>query len=136
MKFNLKSIAASEFNQVTDVPDQNTKEAEKKYALDQLAYNKKRNNLELQSLQQDIEERRKYAHRIFNLVSLWLWIVALVILLHGFGNNHGLFKLSDSILVTIVGGTTINVLGLFAIVANYLFPKQINKVVDKQSKRR
>ena len=43
-------------------------------------------------------------------------------LLHGFPCIS--FKLSDTVLATLIGSTTASVLGLFAIVANYLFPKR------------
>lgn len=90
---------------------------------------------------QDRGERKTYAGRIFYLICGWLILVGLVILLSGFSESapvlkigiNGIvlvdfqwgssFKLSDPVLLAIVGSTTATVLGLFAIVANYLFPK-------------
>ena len=42
----------------------------------------------------------------------------------GFGARIG-FKLSDSIIVAAIGATTVNVLGMLYVVANYLFPKKL-----------
>ena len=83
-----------------------------------------REKLELvvEQLGQDIKERKKYADRIFALISIWLTTTMLIVLCQGDTNNN--FSLSDKVLMTLLGGTTLNVLGLFAIVANYLFPKQ------------
>ena len=78
--------------------------------------------LENVQLGQDIRERKKYADRIFVIMSIWLATTMLIVLCHGNKTNN--FNLSGDVLMTLLGGTTLNVLGLFAIVANYLFPKQ------------
>ena len=52
----------------------------------------------------------------------WLCGVFIVIVLSGF--NLFSFKLSTTVLTTLIGSTTASVLGLFAIVANYLFPRR------------
>src|ERR1700730_481448 len=76
--------------------------------------------IENQGLKQNIAERKKYAHRIYCMISVWLSGVFAILLLAGF--NFLSFRLADSVLLAIVGGTTINVLGIFYIVTNYLFP--------------
>ena len=85
------------------------------------AHEKEKKRLENISLKQDIYLRRKYAGRIYTLIVFWLVAVFILIILSGFGAVFGWFKLSTTVLTTIVGGTTINVLGIFYIVANYLF---------------
>ena|ERR1700744_4172227 len=67
--------------------------------------------------QQDMDERKLYAHRVFALICLWLACVMLVIISSGNGNLH----YSDTVMVTLLTTTTANVIGLFAIVNNYLF---------------
>ena len=71
----------------------------------------------LKGMQQDIEERKTYANRIYWLIVWWLAGVAVIVM---FGSWH----ISDKVLITLVGGTTINVLGIFAIVAKYLFNRR------------
>ncbi len=74
------------------------------------------------NLVQDREQRKTYANRLFGLVVVWLIVTGVVILLHGF--TFFPFKLSVAVFTTLIGSTTVSVLGLFAIVANYLFPKR------------
>lgn len=78
--------------------------------------------IENAQLEQDRKERQKYAHRVFCLICGWLMGVFILLLLQGW-TLYG-FKLADSIVITSVGSTTATVLGLFLIVANYLFPKR------------
>lgn len=77
---------------------------------------------EIDDLVQDREQRKTYADRLFRLVAVWLVVNGLIVFLHGFG--HVPFTLSGAVLTTLIGSTTASVLGLFAIVANYLFPKR------------
>lgn len=89
-------------------------------------------------LKQDREERQKYARYLFKLICAWLLGIYSIIMLSGVGATTARFdmsdlpvvkrlefkpsfKLSDAVLLALIGGTTINVLGLFVIVANYLF---------------
>ena len=80
---------------------------------------------ELRSYDQDTEERKRFALRIFILTCIWLTIVMLVVLANGFG-TAGLipFRLSDPIVLGLIGSTTLNIVGVFLVVANYLFPKR------------
>jgi hypothetical protein len=75
-----------------------------------------------EDLVQDRNQRKKYATRLFRLIVGWLIVSVAIVLLHGFPSIP--FKLSGTVLVTLIGSTTASVLGLFAIVANYLFPKR------------
>jgi hypothetical protein len=80
----------------------------------------RRLRFENKQIKQDRKERRKYAHRIFCLICVWLGAVGLMIILQGFGALR--FRLEATVVVTIVTTTTASVLGVFLIVANYLFP--------------
>lgn len=90
-------------------------------------------------LKQDREERQKYARYLFLLICAWLLGIYSIIILSGVGSTtvrinlsdlpvaqrleefKPSFQLSDAVLLALIGGTTLNVLGLFVIVANYLF---------------
>ena len=74
----------------------------------------------LRSLEQDREQRKKYAGRIFWLVCAWL--LALVAILSCVGTS--LYALSDAVLVGLITGASVNIIALMVIVANYLFPKK------------
>lgn len=72
---------------------------------------------------QDIRERKKYARHIFCLISIWLAGMFVLLLLQGFGRNSW-FNLADGVLMAAIGGTTLNVIGIFVVVARYLFPQR------------
>ena len=80
--------------------------------------------LELESLQQDIIERRKYALRIFFLLVFWLLGVFAMLLLQAW-KAWG-FSLTEPLLISVVGGTTASVISIFIVVAKYLFPSGRN----------
>lgn len=75
---------------------------------------------ELESFRQDIQARKEYAGKIYRLIAVWLGAIYVVIILQGL---CAAFTLSDTVLVTLISGTTINVLGLFIVVVNYLFSR-------------
>lgn len=85
------------------------------------AQDKEKKRIELEGLRQDIQERKKYADKIYKLIVFWLLAIFLLVLINGFCSAFDLFSLSTAVMTTIVGGTTVNILGIFYIVANYLF---------------
>jgi len=83
---------------------------------------------EVDALRQQITEasdthqlRIAYANKIFWLVCIWLACVIGSILLAGFQTSG--FVLTEKVLITFIASTTLNVLGLFAIVAKWMFPQ-------------
>lgn len=73
----------------------------------------------LKSQQQDRDQRKDFALRIFNFVSLYMFGVFLLLVMSDIGTND--FRLSDTVLVTLLGTTTATVIGVFNFVARYLF---------------
>ena len=73
----------------------------------------------LKSQQQDRDQRKDFALRTFNFVSLYMFGVFLLLVMSGIGTND--FHLSDTVLVTLLGTTTATVIGVFNFVARYLF---------------
>lgn len=105
---------------VSNVPDPETREEE-----DDLQ--KEHARAVLRGVKQDIDERKKYAKRFFILACFWLVAITVLLVLQGFGSFwFGLmpFKLADTVLLAVIGSTTVNVLGILYVVANYLFPKR------------
>ena len=82
--------------------------------------------LEYSSKSIDIENRRTYASRIYGMIVGWLVAVILIIVGSGFKQIFP-FYLSDNVLITLIGGTTVNVLGLFVIVVKYYFKYNDNQ---------
>jgi hypothetical protein len=75
-------------------------------------------------LKSDIKQRALFAGKIFKLIVGWLIALIIIILLQGFAQYRGTyFHLDKEVILAFIGGTTINVLGLFGIVVAYLFKK-------------
>ncbi len=105
---------------VSNVPDPETRQEE-----DDLQ--KEHARAVLRGVTQDIDERKKYARRFFILACFWLVAITVLLVLQGFGSFwFGLmpFKLADTVLLAVIGSTTVNVLGILYVVVNYLFPKR------------
>lgn len=76
-----------------------------------------------------VSERKIYANKIFCLVVYWLVGIAFFLVLQGF---HVMgFNLADKTMLALIGGTTLNVVGIFAVVANFLFPKNGSPILTK-----
>lgn len=84
-------------------------------------YERKMKALEIRNKAQDIAMRKRYADHIFSLVSIYMFAVFLILILSGSPSS---FSMSDTVLVTLLGTTTANVIGVLVIVAKYLFPKK------------
>ena len=105
---------------ISDVPDPETREEEEDLQ-------KQHFRTIIHGLEQDIDERKKYAKCFFILACCWLFAITGLLLLQGFGSFwFGLmpFRLADTVLLAVIGSTTVNVLGILYVVATYLFPKK------------
>ena len=98
-----------------------SKEPDEKTKQEIAEFEAESNRLLLEGKRQDIEARKEYANKIFILISVWLGCMIVIILLSGFGSKCEYFKMADSVLIALITTTTASVIGLFAIVANYLF---------------
>lgn len=77
---------------------------------------------EIKDLQQDREQRKEFADKIFDFMRFYLFAVFFIIMLNGITINN--FKVSDEVILALLGTTAIEVIGTFAIVARYLFSKK------------
>lgn len=71
---------------------------------------------------QDRDQRRYFANKIFDFMCWYLFAVFFIIMLNGVTINN--FKISDDVILALLGTTAIEVIGTFAIVARYLFSKK------------
>lgn len=82
----------------------------------------------LRGLEQDIDERKKYANRIFVLVAIWLAVVVVVLVADGIRwpwmARYIGFDLPEAVLMALITTTTGGVVGILLIVARYLFPQR------------
>lgn len=83
-------------------------------------FEKERKLLENQSIAQDIGERKKYAKWIFWMVCGWLIVILGIIIAVGLSG----LKLTDTVIVSLITSTTINITAFFLAVTKYLFPNK------------
>lgn len=90
----------------------------------------KQKELGVADISAQLSMRETYASRIFKLSAWWLGFIGVVLLLAGAGK----LKLADSVQIALITTTTVNVLGLFYIVARWLFPnKGASDLPNKQA---
>jgi hypothetical protein len=89
-------------------------------------FTKSKRDVELQNLQIEIDQRKAaftlshvYAVRIFWLVFSWLAVVLGIIIWQGIVPSS--VRLSNTVLITLLSTTTINMIGLLIIVIKYVF---------------
>ena|ERR1035437_8041658 len=102
-------------------------EADANTALEREKLANTRLQAEIAGLVQDADERKKYAYRFFVVSCIWIGVISILLLLQGFGSfwyGKFPFKLSEPVVLATIGSTTLNILGILYIVANYLFPKR------------
>lgn len=72
---------------------------------------------QIKKFEDDNEGRREFSRNIFAVTVVWMFLVLMVVILCANGKWH----LSDSVLIALITTTTATVIGIFIIVANYLF---------------
>lgn len=87
--------------------------------VEKLRIENERKNEEIRDLKQDRSQRKEYADRLFSFMCCYMACVFFLLFVSGCGYLN--FRLSDSVLIALLGTTTANVLSLFAFVAAYLF---------------
>ncbi len=120
-QFSLDAITAGADGVASDTPDAITLAEKQIYTAERRAIELARKTAEVDGLKLDLKQRKEYANKIFYLIVVWLIVLLGVLLLQGFGKTDDGFSLSDSVLLAFIGGTTVNVLGIFVIVAKYIF---------------
>lgn len=73
----------------------------------------------LRSFEQWIELKEKFSKQIFYLTIGWLIVVLAIVVFKGY-ELFG-FDLSDNVIMTLIGSTTANILGLLVIILKYVF---------------
>lgn len=74
---------------------------------------------EIEGLKQDRQQRKIFGYCIFGFLCLYMVSVIVAVFLYGFG----LMYLSDTVLVTLLTTTLVEVIGIFNFVVKYLFPQ-------------
>ncbi len=83
----------------------------------EVTFEERQQQAELERYEADSIHRKKLILWATTLVSIWLGAVIIILLAVGFN----IINLSDTVMATLLGTTTLNVLGLMAIVLKDLF---------------
>lgn len=70
---------------------------------------------------QDRDQRKDFAERIFSFTLIYMFLVFVILFISGTTTIN--FYLSDNVLITLLGTTTANVIGILIIVVTYLFSR-------------
>ena len=78
------------------------------------------------SFKQDMDERKVYAKRTFRLIAFWIGGIFALLILNGqkiyLAPDYSFsIQLSENVMLAVIGGTTLNILGVFIFVMKYLF---------------
>ncbi len=121
---NLASVRVLSPRAITHTPGEDTSLETETLEREQLRIELEKLRVELDSVRQDIRQRKAFAPKLYVLTCIWLILVIGIVLLQGFSEGHyHLFRLSEGVLIALLGTTTVNVVGLFYVVAKYLFPE-------------
>ena len=96
--------------------------------------NNKFQKAKLRQENQNREERKSYANKLYCLTAAWIAFIGFLTVWNGYRNS--LFYMSDKVLIALIGSTTTSVIGIFLIVANYLFPKPKDEAASDAKKRK
>ncbi len=91
----------------------------------------RKSNEDIKDRKQNRGERKRYADRIFKLLCCLCVFMCLILLLVGADQLH----LSDTVIISAIAAVVIQVIGLMALVMNYLFPKEPPRKIIRRRRR-
>jgi hypothetical protein len=104
---------------------ENTSRQKSEQEIETLKIKNRELDYKLEQLRKLDTTRDDYVFKLFCLIVSWLTIVVIFVALSATLGEY--FKLSDSVLIAFITSTTVSVLGLFVIVARWLFPSANDK---------
>ena len=97
-----------------------------------------KNKAHLHSYRQNVQERKFYAQSLFWLIVGWLGLCVMLLFLSAVESPLlswvVKFEMPETVQLALIGGTTASVLGLFLVVARYLFSDKRDSMPDQQMK--
>ena len=110
-----ESVPPPDLSKVSSEPDSESRGEDE-------AIQREHQRAKLADVKQDTKLRRNFSYHIFLLILAWLVFVGVMILLEGFRFKG--FYLGNPIMIALITTTTGSVIGIFLIVARYLFPQR------------
>ena len=122
MKENLYDILSADNKSTEKLEELNTsiggKPLEETIAYQRAVIDKMRE--EIEGLKQDRKQRKIFGYCIFGFMCAYMAAAIVIVFFCGFG----LIYLSDKVILTSIGSTLVEVIGVFAFVARFLFHKK------------
>ena len=122
MKESLYEILSADNKSTEKLEELNTsigdKPVEKTIAYQRAVIDKMRE--EIEGLKQDRKQRKIFGYCIFGFMCAYMAAAIVIVYFCGFG----LMYLADKLILTLIGSTLVEVIGVFAFVARYLFHKK------------
>lgn len=120
----LKELGSSPKSVPDESPDEKALLEDEQYEIEGVNYEEEKQKLFLEQLKEDKESRKSYSSKIFCLIVIWLIAVFTLIIL----DSLKVLEIPEKTIITLIGGTTLNVFGLFHFVLKYLYqtPKDKN----------
>lgn len=110
-------VTVDDIRPLVEAPSKN---ADPETAQEEQALELRRQKAVVKSIEADTAARGTYANRIFCLVLGWIMAVFLVLFLEGY-RWFGWQPLPEHVVITLVGTSTISILGILASVIAYIF---------------
>lgn len=85
-----------------------------------MPFNDAREDLKRRSDELELKLKEEFSEFIKQLVIVWIAFIIFMI----FFTGTGYIRLSDTVLITLITGTSVNIIGLIIIVARHLFPEK------------
>lgn len=98
-------------------------------------YKDYRENLHNIAIEQEIDHKDKYSKKAYKIVRRWLVFIPCLIIVNGLLKYFMSFLfISDTVMITLIGSTTISVVGLFAIILKGTFNSKLIEASIKNQK--
>ena len=118
------AFSLSDFDRLSQIPQERVDNTENEESVTLKDIEKEKSLVDLHLRREDLEgrkqdriQRKGYADKIFILLCVYLLAIMVLLYFNGFG----LTNLEGSVLIAIVTTSAANVIGIFILVAKYLF---------------
>ena len=117
---DLKALQGELQASISQLQDESGEEQDPTEEWEKDSHEWKRNQLEVEGLELDLKQRKQYAVALFIMLVFWLVSMLIVVFFQGFKTSG--FALTDTVLVALLSTSTVNVIGIYMVVARYIFP--------------
>lgn len=97
--------------------------------------NNHRKSLENRAINQLIDHKEDYSKKAYNFASRWMIFISIIIILYMSDRiYHHQPLITDAVLITLIGSTTVWIIGLFAIILRGTFTSKLIEDLSNELK--